>query len=288
MKLKIFLGVILPLVLIVFLTVLASWPSGFSTNKDFDEEIDFDVAFQNSYSNNAVRIGEIKVDNDYFLPKRFDAPNYISCFYDEDKKRPLMTGGYVFYNEGEYSPNVKILDLTTKASELAYYRPYNYRNSNYKTSIEIGAHKSKILQIYYSSNRNYYGYGGTENPERDYDTLLLIETKGNEQLSCESLSSEEIQKAIKVKIIVPATFCSDSDDNNYNSGNNYDSVSNQELAQFGTCSDNTAVTYSDYCIDSENIIEYTCSKSPEEKCVISNASCKSYGYNRCENGRCSY
>jgi len=283
MKLKIFLGIILPLVLVVFLIILASWPSGFSTNKDFDEEIDLDVAFQNSYSNNAVRIGEIKVDNDYFLPKRFDAPNYISCFYDEDKKRPLMSGGYIFYNEGEYSPNVKILDLNTKASGLKYYHPYYYgRNRDYKTSIEIGAHKSKILQIYYSSNRNYYSYGGTENPERDYDTLLLIETKNNEQISCESLSSEEIQKAITINIIVPATFCSESDDSTY------DSINTGEVSQYGICADNTNVSYSDYCTDSENIVEYTCSRLPIEKCVASNVNCKSYGYNRCENGRCSY
>jgi len=282
MKLKLILGIIIPIFLIVIFTILGTWPSGFSMDKSFDSEMEFDEVFLTTNYNNAMRIGEITVSNEYFLPKRFDAPNYISCIYDKDNKRPLQDGGYVFYNEGSYSPNIEILDLTKGvSSDLAYYRPYNYNNRNYKTSVEIGAYETKTLQIYYTASNNYR-YSNIDNSQREYDTLLLVNRETNNQINCQSLSSEQIQDSKRITITPASSYCSDTDDNNYNS------VANNELSQFGVCSDNSNLSFSDSCQDSNNIIEYTCDDIIEKKCGSQIIDCTSKGFNRCENNRCVY
>lgn len=282
MKLKILFGIIIPALVVLVLAALGSLDIGFSIKKDFEQQINFSEIFKKSYSNNAIRIGEIQIMNDYFLPKRFDVPAYLACVYDKDKTRPLQAAGSIYYNEGEYSEEVKVLD-STKLSSGRYY-PYYYNNKNYKTNIEIGSQKSKKLQVYYLSNRNNYGYQ-KDLSEKDYDYLILAEQKTNSQIYCESLSSEDLQKAIKITIDKPINYCYDSDENYDSNSGDYYNLRNK-LSALGTCNDNNEVSNSDYCQNSESIVEYSCGTEQNQKCSSVVYNCKSYGFNKCENGVC--
>ena len=202
MKLKIILGIIVPLLLIIFLVLLGSIGPGFEVKNKFDDSIGYKEIFKKDYNANAVRVGEITVKNDYFLPKRFEAPSFLVCAKDSQNKRPLKSVGAVFYNEGEYSESVKYTGLDSiqyaSKSSMDYYG-YNYNYRNYKTNVEIDSNGVKKLQVYFSSNQYYNSYNNDySNP--DYDELILVEQKPNGRLNCEGLSSEDMEKSIKIII----------------------------------------------------------------------------------------
>jgi len=281
MKLKIFLGIIIPLVIVIILVTLGSIDVGFSLKKNFEKNISSSEIFKTGYSNNAIRIGEIEIKNDYFLAKRIDAPAYLACLYDKEKVRPLQSTGAIFYNEGDYSEDTRMLDLAKVQYSSRYYPGYNY--GNYKTNIEIGAHKVKKLQVYYSSN-GYYGYGPIDTSKQDYDYLILVEQDMKSQLVCESLSSEELQDSIKLDIIQPLEYCYDNDET-YNQNTDYYSARNR-LSQSGSCTDASNSTMQDYCQDSDNLVEYSCINSVTGRCTTDTYSCRAYGFMRCERGMC--
>ena len=59
------------------------------------------------------------------------------------------------------------------------------------------------------------------------------------------------------------------------------------MSQKGICTDissNNQIN-TDYCMDSENVIEYSC-PSAGDKCISATYNCKSYGYSQCMNGLC--
>ena len=282
MKLKIFLGIIIPIIIVIVLISLGSVDVGFSMKKSFQNNISANEIFRAGYSNNAFRVGEIQVKNDYFLPKRIDAPAFLACLYDKEGQRPLQNAGAIFYNEGEYSEDTRSLDLGQIAYSSKYYYDSGYRN--YKTNIEIGAHQMKKLQVYYSSTRYYYDSAQQDPSQRDYDYLILIEQDEKNQITCEGLSSEDLQDATKINILQPAEYCYDTDEV-YNQNNDYYSIRNR-LSQFGSCTDSSNSTKNDYCQDSDNLVEFSCLNSPDEKCRTNTYSCKSYGFIRCENGVC--
>lgn len=279
MKYKIILGIILPLLVIILITMLGSLGPGFDIDRSFEDSIVSKEVFKKNYDNNAIRIGEVKISNDYFLPKRYEAQIYVVCAYDEQGVRPLTSVGAVFYNEGEFSETARFADIS-KASSL-YYGGYYNEYSNYKTSIELDAGESKTLQVYLSSNRYYYDYVSSN--YGDYDKILIVEQNENNNLNCESLSSEQIQDSYKLNIIFPQNICTDSDTD---INTDYYSIRNK-IAYAGNCNDNSGVTHIDNCLDGDTVVEYLCSpKGDGEACSTAEYNCKDYGYSSCTSGYC--
>jgi len=284
MKFKIIFGIILPVLIILSITILGSLGPGFDVKENFDSTIAAKEVFKQNYGSTAIRIGEIKITNDYFLPKRYEAGSFLVCAYDKENTRPIKMIGALFYNEGEFSENLRSADI----SSLQYSSmPYGYYNGyrNYKTSIELDPKESKTLQVYLSSNDYYYDYN-TKNSNRDYDQLLVVRQTQNAKLSCESLSSENIASALKIDIIQPLNYCFDSNLNMY-SNDDYYGIRNK-ITIVDTCTDENNITYMDYCLDDNIVVEFDCSpKGDGEACASFNYDCRQYGYNSCSNGACS-
>ncbi len=290
MNLKITLGIIIPSLIILVLAILGSVDIGFSLKKNFDQQIPFSEVFKKQYNQNAIRIGEIELTNDYFLARKLEAPTFLVCLVDNELKRPIKNAGALFYNEGEYSPDTRSLEMSVLQSKsLSDYSGYSgYYANQGKKVIEVNPYHSKKLQIYFSSESSYYYPNQKDGTEREYDSVLIMQQNQNSKLACGTLSSEEMQKAIKLSISNPPEgYCYDSDEyNRYSNADEYYAI-RDKLAVVGTCSDDSS--HSDFCLNSENLTEYSCATvSNKESCKAETYNCKTYGYRTCSNGICIY
>jgi hypothetical protein len=203
MNAKIVLGIIIPAVIIIILTIISSLDIGFSAQNTYTHDLDFDDIFTNSQVRNSIEIGKVTITNDYFLPKRYDLPAITACLVDEDKEKQIQDVGSVSYSEG---------DSESYGSTDLYY--YGGSNNN-PTSVEIGAHEKKTVRLYlYPTSINTYDYSNLNKTEEeivletygDYDSLILIEGSkstspyGYGYASCYSFSQSELDDGIKISL----------------------------------------------------------------------------------------
>lgn len=197
MNLKIFFGIIIPAVLIVILTIISSIDAGFSVDRTFIHDLNVQEVFENGNLRSSIEIGKIRLENDYFLPKRYEISYTTACLVDEDGTKEPQDAGYLSYSEGDSSSN------------YGYYDSYSY-SSGQETSIEIGADKSKTVKIYLNPQNLYaYEYGSNLTQQEiiiqkygDYDALVLVESGRNtyNYNSCYSLSESELEDGTRISL----------------------------------------------------------------------------------------
>jgi len=193
MNIKLALGILLPLALIVFLVILSTANIGFSLEKQDVDSVQFSSLFvdKNSPKNN-IPIQTITITNDFFLSKRYELPKMIVCLNDKEGIKEIQNI-QVKYNEGSYTrgSDVPIFD------ELFF--DYNYYS---KQSIELPTESKKQVKILIEP-KYLYNYDTEIDSYREYDELLLIESKDTNRYSynsCQSLESKEMYSATHILI----------------------------------------------------------------------------------------
>jgi len=193
MNIKLALGILLPLALIVFLVILSTANIGFSLEKQDVDSVQFSSLFvdKNSPKNN-IPIQTITITNDFFLSKRYELPKMIVCLNDKEGIKEIQNI-QVKYNEGSYTrgSDVPIFD------ELFF--DYNYYS---KQSIELPTESKKQVKILIEP-KYLYNYDTEIDSYREYDELLLIESKDTNRYSynsCQSLESKEMYSTTHILI----------------------------------------------------------------------------------------
>ena len=201
MKFKIIFGIALPLLVVVLLVVLTSMNIGFSVKKDFINSVNFKEVFVSDYSSGTTfKIAEIIVENDYFLGKRYDLPNFGICFDDKEGKRERLNAGNLQYNEGDY--NYEKGGFVYGKEMMAY--PYYGRGYRESRNIEIGANGKKSIRLFLQPSYNYrYGGNYSEILEQygDYDSLLIFELKDEQgYYYCSQIDQGTLEGAVAISI----------------------------------------------------------------------------------------
>jgi len=196
MRLKIIFGIAIPVVIIIILTVLGSLKIGFSVRTDYVDSLVFRNYFIESGFQTDIRIGEVKVTNDYFLGKRYELAPLGACIVDKSERKPDVNAGTVGYSKGDYGLEKDLI----------------YGNSARTRSLEIGAYGEETVTMYLQTSYNfrYTNYSNFAGQFRDYDELVIYEIgeRGSRSIfssifntgSCRDLDDLEITARIPLVI----------------------------------------------------------------------------------------
>ena len=118
MNLKLYLGIVLPLLVIVILAALSNSEIGFSVEKETKESLAFNSLFLGSSApRDTVLVQTITINNDFFMPRRFALTQLVACLNDKegikksesmqirygnaDSKNPGFDGISGYYSTGQ-------------------------------------------------------------------------------------------------------------------------------------------------------------------------------------------
>ncbi|MFA5855945.1 MAG: hypothetical protein WC867_01190 [Candidatus Pacearchaeota archaeon] len=190
MELKVIFGIVIPLCLMIIIGIIGSLDIG-SVNKVYSKQILVRDLFKGDNIRDSIKIGEVYIDNQHFITKRFDLENMGVCLKDLEGAKETLEAGNIEYSEGDYLPD----DL------------YNSR-SNSDKSVEVKANSKKTVKIFLRPSYSYYYQNQDQLIEKykDYDELLIYEKNGNKGIyynydSCYNLNSETLANAIHISIV---------------------------------------------------------------------------------------
>ncbi|MBS1266679.1 MAG: hypothetical protein MAG795_00647 [Candidatus Woesearchaeota archaeon] len=206
MKLKLALGIGLPTVLIVILVVLSTSNIGFTMNSETIESIPASsvYAWDNkkinivsdkkgiNNRNNITSIQTINLENNFWLPRRYELPIFRLCLNDKDgvKKRETLQPKYQVGIFTQESINPIYGDIQ-----------YDFRSSG--QSIEARKSTKKQIRIILQPKSFYNSDQELDPDTRNYDEIILIEAKDQSRYVynfCKNLKAEEIGSAIHIPI----------------------------------------------------------------------------------------
>ena len=168
MKLKIIFGIALPVLVIFSLAILGGSTTGFSLEKSFTKKISLEDTFYNDQLRNTIVLGNITLENDYFLGKRHTLKPLLACLIDNDHVKDKLYAGNVFYSEGDYDSISKTL--------------FGYDSYAREQSVEISSRGTKIVYVYLTPSYGYYqNYSDLLVQYREYDELVLIEQEDSRE-----------------------------------------------------------------------------------------------------------
>jgi len=199
MKLKIIFGIALPIIFIIVLAILGSNDSGFSVKKKFVDSISLKDAAYNGQPRNTIKIGDIILENEYFLGKRYSLPALTACLIDKEKVKQNANAGSVFYSEGDYDPY--------SSEGLVAYNDYQQR------SIEIPAYGKETAGVFMNPSYAYYAnYSELLAQYQDYDELIILEKNDKSRnrngyydpgyQDCYNLKESDIEEAKHIPLIL--------------------------------------------------------------------------------------
>jgi hypothetical protein len=190
-NIKLVLGIFLPLALILFLVILSTANIGFSLEKRDVDSVQFSSLFADkSFQKNNIPIQTITITNDFFLPKRYELPKLIFCLNDKEGIKQIQNI-QVKYNEGSYTTGSDV-----PISDEIFF------DYNSKQSIELPAESKKQVKILVEP-KYLYNYDSEIDSYKEYDELLIIESKEVNRYSynsCRNLESKKIDSATHILI----------------------------------------------------------------------------------------
>ncbi|MBS3099230.1 hypothetical protein J4462_03390 [Candidatus Pacearchaeota archaeon] len=202
---KIIFGIVIPLIVIVVLAILGSVETGFSVDNNYLKEISVKEAFSDialptlpkSVNSDralpalpeSVKIGEIKIKNDYFLARRHNLPNLGACLVDEEWALRPLDAGNIRYSEGDFSPDSE------------FYSDYGNERS-----VEVGAYSEEEVRIYVEPSYIFQRQNYSELVEayRNYDNLVVYEREKNGRYyydQCGSLDEDILEEGVKIDLV---------------------------------------------------------------------------------------
>lgn len=200
MKLKIILGIIIPLIIVITLTILGSLNIGFSVKKEFIDKLTFKDIFTENYQlRESIKIADITLENDYFLGRRYELPRLGICLDDKEGALQRINAGVLQYGEGDYDYEREDFLYETAYRTYPYYYGYNEARN-----IQIKANGKKSVRVFLqpSYEFNYENYTQLLERYGDYNSLLVFEM-GNKYKSyyyCSDIDQETLDKAIIIPI----------------------------------------------------------------------------------------
>ena len=201
MNLKIIFGIIVPAIIIVFITILGSLGS-IDVKKGFVTRIILSDIFKDGRVVNSIKIGDIYLENDYFLSQRYEFPSLSACLNDKEGALQRIYAGNIQYSEGDYE---------YEPEQLA--RPVVGGNAK-ELSVEVRANDEKQVSIFLQPSYNFqYGpYGNFRNytdlikDYGGYEELIVFESEDNYYKyypevdgNC-NINEDEIEKASRIPI----------------------------------------------------------------------------------------
>lgn len=199
MKLKIVLGIIIPVIVILVLAILGSLNIGFKAEYDYEKQLTLNDMFSEGNLRQHVKVGEIRITNDYFMSKRYNLPRLKACLVDKEAGKQIVDAANVFYSEGDYTYNKDII-----------YPDY-YERSGVPQSVQVSSNGNKTVYIYLQPTlyTNYYDPDspGLTPQQRliqeygEYDEIVLIEQEKNYQhYNCYNFDQSQIAKGAHISL----------------------------------------------------------------------------------------
>ena len=185
-------GIIIPFAIIIFAAIIGVANIGMRTQIETVSSVDYSQVFGNKemeYSNreNHVLLQTITIKNNFLLSNFEKIPKYKVCFYPINKSYDLHH------------------HLTYYLDNKSFYRDVVEIPGKTKKTIEIRLYKSQREIILQKPNQTS---DAQELKKYNYNEILLIDRNKQEQdfelggfVDCNSLSKEQIDGAIKIKII---------------------------------------------------------------------------------------
>jgi len=193
MKYKIIFGIAIPLFLIITLAIIASYGS-IESEEDFIESISLNDISKDGQIKPSIKVGDIKLTNDYNLPKRYELPSLGVCLIDSEGFKQKLEAGSIEYSEGDYSYGQEI---------------YARKVENYR-SVEVGSKEDKTVSVYLIPS---YVFSKRTNKElieeyKDYNELIIYKKEKQRNsynrynyLSCNNLNQKQVDEAIHMAIL---------------------------------------------------------------------------------------
>ena len=193
MKVKIYLGIIIPLFVVAVLVLLSNSKIGFSVGIVTEKSIEFKDLFASFNKENRALVQSINITNNFFLPRKFEIPEFIICIHDKEGIKEMQDF------EIKYSENVYSSSNSPFVEEL--FLDYSSYGSNV---VDLKSNSKKQVKIFIIPNDKKVRLRSFEG----YDELLLIE-KENEDNGyssysynpCTNVQSDEIAEALIITII---------------------------------------------------------------------------------------
>jgi hypothetical protein len=192
MNKKLILGIILPVVIIITLAIVGSLNIGFSAERSLYQTISLKDLSKEGNVYNSLKIGNLVLNNTYFLGKRYEAAALTACLVDSENGRTPIRAGNVFYSEGD-----------SQVTDGSYY---DYYNDGTK-SIEVGANSKKTVGIFMSPDYqfNWKNYSQLLEDYAGYDSILVIEgpsTYSNRYSDCSDINLENNANITKISLSI--------------------------------------------------------------------------------------
>ena len=189
MNIKLLLGVIIPVLLIITLAVLGSIGGDFYVETEVVEEITLENLFGQG---DGVLAKTITVYNDFFMPRKYEFPNYIACLHDSSNGLRNIDFTVI------YEETIRSREVVTPIYEELITRSIPRTRS----SVDVNPYSEKEINIFLNSLRTV-DIENRRNQYEDYDQILLIEEERSSLVfsRCFQITDEQKAAAIRIPVI---------------------------------------------------------------------------------------
>lgn len=189
MNLKLYLGVFLPLIVIIILTSLSISNIGFTVEETTVETVEFNSLFAELRAGPTTTVRTITLTNNFFLPRKYEIPSLLACLHDKDGVASTFDLS-VGYSESSTNPTIP---------DPAGLSHYSVRSREY---IDVPANSEKQV-ILFIEPKYLNNYDISITSYNEHDEVLLVELSDTDDYRyCRYLESDELlEKSTSITII---------------------------------------------------------------------------------------
>jgi len=193
LKFKLLIGITIPLIIILILAIVSNMDAGLEIENTNIESIDWKI-LNNSY--NIIGVYNIAITNNFLIPRKYELPDFIACLNDKNGINPRFSLE-VLYSEGTYNRLKGHYEFDKTFFGINHYEA--------RKTIDLSINQEKTIKVNIRTPLFLEGispYTPQLSTSPPYNEILLIEVEDSAKrgYSCYSLSQEEIDNAIKIKI----------------------------------------------------------------------------------------
>lgn len=192
MKLKLLLGITLPLIVVILLVVLSTNNVGLSVETETSDFVNLrDLKMYTKQDRLPVQ--KMNITNDYFLPRKYILPRMAACLNDKEGHKS-MKELKIMYSEGTYTEE----SIAPIFSDI--FMEYEIGEGN---AVDLSPRSKKHIKLYVKTHVSTWESFTFEG----YDELLLIDIGDSPDGSfywyriCDRIESKELAKAVRLPIV---------------------------------------------------------------------------------------
>lgn len=200
---KVVFGIVIPALIVVALAVLGSLGE-VEIDKKFVSQLTFQDILRDRGVAESIKIGDLSLENNYFLSKRADLPRLSACLIDKEGGMQRVDVGQIQYNEGEYTFDESGVEQVLEPYPKSYYGDY-YGGGAMSVELQPGQEKKISIFLLPSYNFRYSNYGGVMNLSElnkrygGYDEILVFENDGKH--SCFNVPQETLEEGKRIMLV---------------------------------------------------------------------------------------